>query len=283
MILAIGFGLAAAICFALASVLQQRAAKQQERRRVLDPRLLARLSRTRLWLFGWIPDGAAVVLQALALRYGPLTLVQPLLTSGLFLAVLIEAPLDRRRVRARELTGITVGLLGVAAFLIAADPGAGVTQPSARAWYAVAAGAGLAITGSVLASLRVPESARAALLGVATGVAYGVAAALLKAVVSRYHGSLPHVLLDWRTVLLVLVALLGMLLNQNAFQSGRIAAPLTALTLTNPITSVIIGLTAFREMPSVSPPRIVVLGVAAIAIACGVVLTGLRNTDDGPG
>jgi hypothetical protein len=87
--------LASATCFGLSSGLQQRAAKQERPRAALDPRLLVQLLHRPLWLFGWVPDAAGTALQAVALRFGPLALVQPLLVTGLFIAIPLEATPSR--------------------------------------------------------------------------------------------------------------------------------------------------------------------------------------------
>ncbi|WP_319462836.1 DMT family transporter [Micromonospora sp. RTP1Z1] len=274
MILAVAAALAAAFFFALSTTIHQRAAKRQPPRRALDPRLLLRLVRTRMWQLGWVPGTAGALSQAVALRFGPLTVVQPLLASGLFMAILIEAAWSRQPVRRRDLGATVVGTGGLAAFLVTVDPRAGVADPGSTAWWWVAAGAGGTVAVCLAAARSTTGATRGTLLGVATGVLYGVAAALLKAVATRFQGDLPALLLDPRLAALVLVALVGVQVNQSAFQSGRIAAPLTALTLSEPVTGVVIGVTAFREALSLSGPRIPLVVVAAGAITVGVWLAG---------
>ncbi|MGW5671810.1 DMT family transporter [Micromonospora sp. NPDC003776] len=223
-----------AFSFALSTTLHQRAAKQQPLGRVLDPRLLWRLLRTRLWQLGWAPDVAGALAQALALRYGPLAVVQPVLASGLFMAVLLEAAWNRRPVQRRDLVACVVGSAGLVGFLVTVEPRAGVNDPGSTAWAGVAAGVSGAVLACLLAARSSTGAARGALLGVASGVLYGTAAALLKAVATRFHGDFLALFTDPRLAALAVVVLVGVQLNQNAFQSGRIAAPLTALTLAEP-------------------------------------------------
>ncbi|MFJ6198030.1 DMT family transporter [Micromonospora sp. NPDC092111] len=268
--------LVAAFCFALSTTLHQRAAKRQQQRRALDPRLLLRLLRTRLWQLGWAPDVAGVAAQTLALRHGPLTLVQPLLASGLFMAILIEAVWNRQPVHRRDLAATLVGTAGLVTFLAAADPRAGVTDPSTRAWWWVAAVAGTAVVACLLVARPVGDATRGALLGVATGILYGVSAALLKSVTTRFTGDLAALALDPRLWALLVVALLGVQLNQNAFQHGRIAAPLVALTLTEPVTGVLVGATAFRETLTLTGIRLPLVVVSVVALVVGVWLGAAR-------
>ncbi|SCE94836.1 DMT family transporter [Micromonospora mirobrigensis] len=274
MIVAVLAALVAAFAYALSTTMHERAAKRQPARRALDPRLLWRLLGTRLWQLGWVPDVVGTLAQALALRYGPLAVVQPLMATGLFMAVLLEAAWNRRRARRRDLVATLVGLAGLIGFLAVADPRAGVDAPTTTAWWWVAAGVGGVVALCLLAARTSAGGARGALLGVATGALYGMAAALLKAVASGRPGDPLALLTDPRLAALVVVGLLGVQLNQNAFQSGRIAAPLTALTLTEPVAGVLIGVTAFHETLSLAGARVPLLLVAAAAIVVGVRLAG---------
>ena len=269
--------LAAAFCFALSSALHQKAAKQQPQRAALDPRLLVQLARSRLWLSGWVPDFAGVALQVVALRLGPLAVVQPVMASGLFMAVLIEATLIRRRVARRDLVAVAVGVAGLAGFLVLADVQAGVSSPSAAAWTGVVAGGALIVAICVLAAHQLAGTARGAALGVACGIAFSLAAALVKEVTGRYHGNLLETVVSWPFLGLAVTVAVGVLLNQNAFQHGRLAAPLTALTLTDPIASVVIGITAFQETLTVTPGRVIGLVLAGATVAVGVWLAGTAS------
>ncbi|SCF08254.1 hypothetical protein GA0070558_12614 [Micromonospora haikouensis] len=277
MTLAVACALGAAFCFAVSTTMHQRAAKRQRRHHPLDPRLLLRLLRTRLWRLGWAPDVAGVGLQAVALRFGPLALVQPLMASGLFMAILIEAGWNRRRAGARDLLGATVGLVGLAAFLTAAEPQAGIPAPTAGAWWRVALGVGGVVAVALALSALVTGAARGALLGFAAGTLYGVAAALVKALTGGFHGDLRALVVDPLLPASAVVAVTGLVINQSAFQSGRIAAPLTALTLADPVVSVVLGVTAFRETITLGGPRVAVLALAVVAIVVGVWLAGTAS------
>jgi len=72
-------------------------------------------------------------------------------------------------------------------------------------------------------------------------------------------------------------------LNQNAFQGGPLAAPLTALTLADPAVGVVVGTTAFHETMSVAGARSLALAVAVAAMAVGVWLASTgRDVPAGP-
>jgi len=281
--LAIVVALAAAVCFAFASAVQQRAAKREKPHRTFDPRLLLRLLHRPMWLASWAPDAAGSVLQALALRFGPLSLVQPILVSGLFLAIPLEAGLDRRRPAVRDLLAVGTGAVGLAAFLAVAQPRSGVPDPSRRAWLAVLAGSAATVAACVLVARRCPETVRGTLLGVATGVLAGLTAALVKVGITRFSEHPSGVFTDWHLYALIPVGLAALLLNQNAFQSGPLAAPLTALTLTDPVVSLAIALTAFHERLDIGGPRLAVEIAAGVAMAAGIWLTSTIHPGRRPG
>src|SRR5690349_5915656 len=230
-LLAAVVALGSASCFAYAAALQYQGAREVRRHATMDPRLFAELIRRPRWVAAWLPDAAGTGLQAWALAVGALALVQPILVSGLFLAILLEAMLRRRAPRRPDLIAVGLSVGGLVVFLVVASPRGGIGDPSPRA----GAGGGLAtaavVAGGLLPAQRAAPAMRGILLGVATGVLYGLVAALLKVTTSRLDLGLRAMFADWYVYALAAVGLAGYLLNQNAFQSGPIAAPLTALTL----------------------------------------------------
>lgn len=271
---AVPVALAAAAAFAAASVLQQRAVRLDPSDPGLDPRLLLRVLRRPLWWAGGTADLAGVGLQTLALAKGALALVQPLLVSGLILAVPLGAAFDRRWPGRRDLTAVLLAVLGLSAFLLIAAPAGGGADPSPRAWIVIASASAPAITGCLLLAHRSTGGRRAAYLGLATGGLYGVTSALLKVCAERLTGGHPLSLLTtWEFWALVIAGATGLALNQNAFQDGPLAASLTALTLTEPVVGVAIGATAFHEHLCVSGVRAPLLAAAAVTMTYAIWLT----------
>ena len=268
--IAIVLGLASAACFAVSSVLEQRAAKRERPTRTIDPRLLIRLLHRRLWLLGWIPDAFGTILQALALRFGALALVEPLLVSGLFMAIPLEAAIERRRVHRRDMLVVVIGVIGLTGFLIAANPRGGVQEPKALAWIGVGVAVGVLVTICLLIAWRTQAATRGLMLGIATGLLYATAAALLKSVIEKLPDHPAEVFTDWHLYALIVVGGAALTLNQNAFQGGPIAAPLTAIALLDPFASVLIGVTAFEEELSLEGPRLIVGLIAVAAMSAGI-------------
>ena len=83
--------LAAAFSYGVSAVLEQRSVHQVAERGVFAPKLLVDLARRPLWLVSIVATVIGAALQALALHFGPLALVQPILACDLLFAVLINA------------------------------------------------------------------------------------------------------------------------------------------------------------------------------------------------
>jgi hypothetical protein len=122
---------------------------------------------------------------------------------------------------------------------------------------------------------------RGAVLGIATGIVYGVAASLLKTLTARLSTDPLSVLTTGEFYALVVVGLCGVVLNQDAFQSGRLAVPLTAITLLDPFTGVVIGVTAFHEKISTGGPLLAIEVVAVLAMVGGIWLASTSRADRG--
>jgi drug/metabolite transporter (DMT)-like permease len=111
--------LAAALCFELSYVLQAlevRAVPAMHRPGFGPLRRLA--SRPR-WMLGIILGLGGFVLQVLALRHAPLTLVQPVLASGLLVLLGFSVLVLHERVGKRELAAVVAIIAGVTAIALA--------------------------------------------------------------------------------------------------------------------------------------------------------------------
>ncbi|GIG88315.1 DMT family transporter [Plantactinospora endophytica] len=277
-IAAVALALGSAVCFAFGAALQQRAARREPQHGTADPRLLIRLLRRKSWLLAKIPDLTGTVLQAVALRFGPLTLIQPLLISGMFLAIPLEAALDHRRPHPRDVTAVAACVFGLAAFLFAARPRAGVTQPSLMGWLGIVLIGGALVGVCLFLAHRATGAARGTLLGIASGLLYAGTASLLKTVADRVTADPLATLTDWHLYALALVGFASVALNQNAFQNGPLAAPLTSITLVDPVASIVIGVTAFHETLSFGGLRLLIEVPAVLAMGFGIWLASTRST-----
>jgi drug/metabolite transporter (DMT)-like permease len=273
--LAVALALGAALLFALGTVLQQRVAAAEPQDGGSAP-LLLRLARRPLWLAGVGADGLGFVAQAAALGAGRLSVVQPLLAASLVFALPLAAALEHRRVGRRRMLAAVAVTGGLGLFLVLADPSGGHDDASPVVWsIAGAACAAAALAGWALARHAAPV-ARAALLGAATGVLFGLSAALTKATVERLDGGVLHVALDWHVWALVAVGYASMALAQASLQAGPLGPAVATQMALDPIASLLLGTLAFGERlhadaagtaGALAGIALMVAGIAALATA----------------
>jgi drug/metabolite transporter (DMT)-like permease len=273
--LAVVLAVIAALVFGVASVADQRSTKRVKRRGPLSPRIFLDLVRQPLWLASICGTLLGFALQVLALRYGPLALVEPLLVCGLIFAVLINGYLNKR-LDAVLIGGVIAAAAGVAGFLAIARPTNG--QSSVGFFVVLPLGAGLAaLIVGCLAVARRSDFLRPLALALACGISYGLAAFLVKIVVSDVSGGLSAVLTDWPIYALAVVGPLGFLLNENAFQQGTLIAPvLSIITVCDPIISIALGAAFLHEKLNSTPAGIAGEVISLTILVIGVVVTAHR-------
>ncbi|WP_413759727.1 DMT family transporter [Streptomyces sp. MMBL 11-3] len=261
-LLAVVLSLVSAVAYAGAAVAQERLAA-----RTTDAGMLRLLARGAWWWSVGLNAGAAL-LHVAALKYGTLTLVQPLGALTLVAAVPLGARLAGRRVSAVEWRGTALTLAGLSAVLVTASgpaPDDVLSVPQA-----------LAVTGATAALIGVlarPGARPGLRHASASGVASGVASALTQTVtVAVTDRSGP--LLSWQVVVVaVLIAAFaagGLLLSQTAYRGG-LGAPLAVVTLANPIAAAAIGLSLLGERLQGGAAGLLLAAAGAAVAAWGVV------------
>lgn len=268
-------GVIAALMFGVASVADQHSTKRVRQRKALSPKIFLDLMRQPLWLASIGGTLLGFALQVLALKYGPLALVEPLLACGLIFAVLINSYL--RRLFDPVLLGGVVGTAaGIAGFLIIANPSPGRTSAGFLTVLPLGAGLAAALTGCLTFAQRHAKY-RPLALALACGICYGVSAFLVKLVISDVGGGLGALFTDWPIYALAIVGPLGFLLNENAFQSGTLLAPvLSIITVCDPVISVALGWLWLGEDLSSSPAGIFGEILTLMLMAVGVVVIAHR-------
>jgi drug/metabolite transporter (DMT)-like permease len=265
------FAVGAAFFYGLAAVMQHREAAAAPHGHNLRIGLLVHLVRRPLWAAGIAADVAGFALQAAALGRGPLTLVQPLLTGGLFFALILSAVWDWRGLSRKEWAGAIALMVGLGLLLAVGAPTAGRAIVPFRRWIVAGGFVGAGVLVLLVASRGAGPRVRPALLAVAAAMTFAASDALTKSAVDLFqaHG-LWEVLDGWYLYALIGVALLGTLLVQSAFQSGPLASSLPALTAVEPVASSIVGVILFAETFSTHPIDLAIevfsIGLALVAV-----------------
>lgn len=273
MLLAVVAALGCAACFAAASVAQQRAARTVPQSRSLSFGLLTDLLHRPRWLAGVAASAAGLGLQAVALHYGGLILVQPLILTELLFALPVAVRLHRRRMHSRDwLATVAVGG-GIATFLIAGSPHGGRPDPSVEVWLIMGAFLVAIVAGLIFMARDPDRPLRSTMLGVAAGATFGALAALLDSLtfVIAHHG-FAGAFQSWQLYALPVLAAGGELLAQSAFQAGPLAACLPAMDSLEPAVSIAVGVAAFGERISHTPIALTLELLGLAATAAGIVM-----------
>ncbi len=272
--MAIATALAAALLYAVASVLQHHSAGTMPAQKSMRVGLLVSLAARPLWVAGIVADVAAYACQFVALGHGSLVLVQPLLVTGLLFALPIGAAVSHGRLKRGEWVAAAAVVLGLALFLVVASPGSGHDDATNAAW-GVTAGAVMGSVGViVLGATRRTGASRAVLLATAAGAVMGLAAALTKTVAHQLGRGIGHAVASWETYALVACAGLGLLLIQSAFQAGPLRWSLPMLTVTETVVGIVIGAVLLGETISSGAGAIFLELVGLGVMAAGVFALG---------
>ncbi|MFD8305339.1 hypothetical protein ACFV29_23815 [Streptomyces sp. NPDC059690] len=237
-LVAVALSLVSAVAYAAAAVAQERLAARNSGTGTL--RLLA----AGAWWASVGLNAGAALLHVVALKYGPLTVVQPLGALTLVAAVPMGAHVAGRKVSSAEWRGTALTLAGLGAILVTASgkaPEAVLSVPEA---LAVAGG-----TAALIGALARPGAKPGLRHATASGFASGVASALTQTVTvaaTDRSGSL----LSWQVIgvalLVAAFAAGGLMLSQTAYQGG-LGAPLAVVTLANPLAAAVVGLSLLGE------------------------------------
>ncbi|WP_062985734.1 DMT family transporter [Nocardia anaemiae] len=268
--------LIAALLFAVAAVAQQHAAAAVAQ----DESLMRALLRNPRWWAGIVGDTGGYAMQVAALALGAVLLVQPILVSMLVFALPLSARLNHRRVTPRTWATAIALAAALACFLIVGDPTQGNSNAPLRDWIPpLAALLGLLAVATVIAVATSDPTRRALLFGAVGGALFGLAAALTDYVTELFEGGLIHVLGSWQTWALVASGVIGLYLQQRAYQSGPLVASLPAVTIAEPLAAAFIGITVLDERLRTTPLGLAVIAVAVI-IMCATTIQLARAQAD---
>jgi hypothetical protein len=268
-----------ALFLGIAAVADQRSTKKVEARGTLSPRIFLDLVRQPLWLAAIGANIVGFALQIVALSFGSLALVQPLLVFDLVFGVLIASYLRKRdnvqrpwRTDLAMFAGVALATAGVAGFLTIGQPSGGQTHARWSILPPLVIGLVVVVGGCLVVANR-NRTLQPLATALACGVCYGVAAFTIKLVTSEFHG--PAVLFgDWPIYVFLVVGPVGYLLNQDAFQEGTFLAPVQAIiTAADPVVSIGLGIMWLSVQVRNSPASIAGEVVSLLVMVAGIVVT----------
>lgn len=230
----------------------------------IDPRhpvaTFVSLLRSPLWAVGALVGMTGWALHVAALSRAPLSLVQAFVAGGLALAAPMAAFGLRHRLQPAERTGVAlmvVALLGLAAGLHGEGRHASYSA-GALAVYAAILGVGAALLCVFLRDHR-----RAAALGLAGGLLYGIADLAIKALTGEHH--LGAVASSPWLVVAGVATLCAFFAFQRGLQAGRPITVIALMTAGTNVAAIIGGLLVFSD-PLGRTPALGALHAAAFVL-----------------
>jgi drug/metabolite transporter (DMT)-like permease len=245
--LAVLFALCAALLYGVGNAMEHRVVNETDRDPRLHVGLLMKLARSPLWLLAMFGDVAAFGFQAAALAFGNLLFVQPLLVCGLLVGLPLSAHWTHQPMRTREYATAAVLCVGLATFLILANPSGGDTSASLTKWLRIGGTVAVLVIAAVVTATKTRGHVRAALLGFAAGGLFGITAALTRTFVIHIQHGVPYTAQHWEVYALAVLSVTGILFTQHGFQNAALSASLPALEATEPVIAATLGVVLFHE------------------------------------
>ncbi|MBC2866662.1 DMT family transporter [Streptomyces mexicanus] len=276
-VLVLILAVSAACCLGFGFVLQQNAAQQAPLSDFLSPRLLLDLVRVPRWLGGLALMIAGMVLGALALGRGEISLVEPLLATNLLFALALSRRQTRQPLGRQGWLGLALLAGGVTAFILAGQPRAGnaITDPL-RHWLIIGAMVGAALLLTTFAK-RSRLNWGPVLLAVAAGLLYGVQDALTRVSGERFSaGGWTELFTGWQPYGLLVIGVTGLILVQSAFETAPLRMSLPALTAAEPLAGIACGVGFLGDRLRTDIGALTWEAAGLAAIVTGIVLLGMH-------
>lgn len=279
MAVAIGLGLIAAVCFALGAAHQHRAVghhvDRTDQSTRLGPRHFLALVRTPRWLLGIGLAGLGAALHINALRLAPVAVVQPVGVLAVPLSVLMTARRTGTRPPRVVWAGVVATVVGVVGFVLLTASNARSRPPVLADVLVVTAVVAVLCVLLVLAAHRAPGRWPTLLWASAGACAFGMASAYVKALFLLLDARTPLASpLWWVTGASMLLAyVLGAWMVQHGYLAGSPEVVVGALTVTDPVVAVLIGLVLLGEGGFALLTSLAMLGCALVAVAGVVALS----------
>jgi drug/metabolite transporter (DMT)-like permease len=263
--------IAAAVAFAVGTVLQQKGALSTEAPEN-DPHFLLQVLHKPVWLAGGICQAFGWILQAMALDRASLVTVQSLTALSLVIALPLGVWLTGQHVGSRETAGALLTLAGIILFLSAGQPQGGTSQPNASTWWTACLVTLVVVVTLAAVGNRMMGAAKAVTFGTAAGLGFGLQAAVTKTFVTELGGGLLGVLGSWTVYVLIASAISGFILQQSALKTGVLAPAMASSNSVTLFASVILGVTVYGETLSKSGTGHAASASVGLAVAVGGII-----------
>ncbi|WP_191480217.1 hypothetical protein [Nocardioides ochotonae] len=234
-----------ALCYGVSSILEAVATRRTAAVEGLDPRLVARLLRSWLYVLGLTLDGLGFLLSLVAVRSLPLFVVQSVVASFLAITAILGAVFLRMPLSRRDRIGVAVVVAGLVLVGASATEDRSVSVSDAEQWGVLVAALALAVLAVPLA--RLAGAAGATALGAVAGLSYGataVASRMLPGDLSPSHigDELDTLVASPATYALLVAGAVAILTYSIALQRGSVTQATAPLVVGETVAPALVGL-----------------------------------------
>ncbi len=293
--LAVAVAMLATSAYHLGLILEKRALARLP---AIDARHAVRLLRILLtapaWLAGFCLMICGFGLQVVALTLAPVSVVQPVLGSGVVILLILSRVVLRERLGRLELTCVLAMAASIVVIALSATGSAGQVgqRTSGALLAAVAVTASLAAVGLGASALRAPPTGRHRVpangvsYAVASGLLYGVATLAIKGLSGTIvrHGGFGRLTVAVAAspypYVTVGCSAVGMLIFQTGLQRCRVSIVGPVSNITGSVFFIVAGTWLFGERLPADPAKLALRLVGIVA--AGVVVAVLSRRPSGP-
>jgi hypothetical protein len=253
-------------------------------------RTLVSLLSNPAWLAGLALMLTGLAMQVIILTFEPISLVQPILASGVVLTLVLSRLVLRERLGGAEFSCVVIMAVALVLLALSQTATSGQSNRAASALPMVAVVVPSLIVGVLVAvwpwqagARRWRPAAKAICAGIGTGLLYGVGALSskgLSAALGHHHGVTSlvlHILSSPYLYLLGGCSAIAMLLYQGALQASRASILIPVSSVVSSGYFVIVGTWLFHEQLPSDPVKLA-LRLAGIAAAVAVIVVLSRQT-----
>jgi hypothetical protein len=271
--LATALALATALFYAISNVLELLEAEQVPDEYSMRPTLLVRLLKRPRWLLGLLSDFGGYLCHAAALGLATVVFVEPILATGILMSLFIGSRFVHRPVLQADWIAAVVLSGGLALFLYEVSPTGGRELAKTREWLIAGPSAIAAIAICMMIGRSTRGRPRAAFLGIAAGIAFGVSALLTKALVHYLGGGIFAWVPHWEPYALAVSAIGGVIVAQSALQTGALGAAVGAIESMSVISGSLFGLFLLDERVGAHG----FVEISAVVLSVAAILAGIAQ------
>lgn len=270
--------LVCAVCYGVATPLQAVAARSTaDEHAGVDPGLLVRLLRQWRYLAGLGLDGLGFLTQLVALRSLPLFVVQAVMSGSIAVTAVLAARWFGMRLSRTEWWAVAVLCAGLALLGLSAR-----TEGTAHVGFSFHLGLLIAAVVCVLAGLavgRLPTGSRTALLGLVSGLGFGLVGIAGRIISNLHVGALA---IDPAVYAVVVAGVVGALFYATAMQRGGVVAATAMMVLGETVLPAIIGVTMLGDQARAGWQPVAAVGFV-VAVASAVLLARFGGVEQASG